>query len=103
MNILKRKRKSKENVTYKQVKFSDIGSKRAQVSYCYQIVINKKSKRNKPTKENILRKNTAENEKFILFNFYMDDVELVVRHLNVVQVGQAVVQQHQHLQLLVVE
>jgi len=76
MNISKQK-KSKQNVTYKKVKFSAIGSKQAQVSYCYQIVINKKNNKNKPTKENILRK--AQQKTFFLnFSFYMDDVALVV-------------------------
>jgi hypothetical protein len=32
-------------VTYKKVKFLMIGNKQAQVSYCYQIVINKKNQR----------------------------------------------------------
>jgi len=58
-------KKSKQNVTYRKVKFSAIGSKQAQVSYCYQIVINKKNKRNKPTDENILRK--AQQEKNFFF------------------------------------
>jgi hypothetical protein len=69
MNILKQK-KSKQNVTYKKVKFSAIGNKQAQVSYCYQIVINKKNKRNKPTEENILRKHSKK-KKLLLVSIWM--------------------------------